>query len=50
MGFSTTTSVTRTTSAIASITAPDQPEFTMLVGADEEGQLLEIGVSNLRSV
>lgn len=32
------------TNAIASITAPDQPGFTMLVGADEEGQLLEIGV------
>ena len=32
------------TNAIASITAPDQPDFTMLVGADEEGQLLEIGV------
>ena len=30
--------------AIASITAPDQPDFTMLVGADAEGQLPEIGV------
>ena len=32
------------TNAIASIPAPDQPDFTMLVGADAEGQLLEIGV------
>ncbi len=32
------------TNAIAAITAPDQPDFTMLVGADAEGQLLEIGV------
>ncbi len=32
------------TNALASITAPDQPDFTMLVGADEEGRLLEIGV------
>ena len=30
--------------AVAAITAPSQPDFTMLVGADLNGQLLEIGV------
>lgn len=30
--------------AVAAITAPDQPDFTMIVGADSNGQLLEIGV------
>ncbi len=30
--------------AIAAITTPDQPDFTMVVGADLNGQLLEIGV------
>ena len=30
--------------AVAAITTPDQPEFTMIVGADLNGQLLEIGV------
>lgn len=30
--------------AVAAITAPDRPDFTMIVGADSNGQLLEIGV------
>lgn len=30
--------------AVAAITSPDQPDFTMIVGADLNGQLLEIGV------
>ena len=30
--------------AIAAITAPNQPDFTMLIGADLNGQLLEVGV------
>ena len=30
--------------AVAAITAPHQPDFTMVVGADLNGQLLEIGV------
>ena len=30
--------------AVAAITAPDQPDFTMVLGADLSGQLLEIGV------
>ena len=30
--------------AVAAITTPDQPDFTMVVGADLNGQLLEIGV------
>ncbi len=30
--------------AITAIATPDQPDFTMLVGADLNGQLLEIGV------
>ena len=30
--------------AIAAITTPNQPDFTMVVGADLNGQLLEIGV------
>jgi hypothetical protein len=29
--------------AVAAITTPDQPDFTMVVGADLNGQLLEIG-------
>jgi len=32
------------TNAVAAITAPRQPDFTMLIGADLNGQLLEIGV------
>ena len=32
------------THAIASIAVADQPDFTMLIGADGNGQLLEIGV------
>jgi hypothetical protein len=30
--------------AVAAITAPHQPDFTMLVGATLSGQLLEIGI------
>ncbi len=30
--------------AVAAITTPDQPDFTMVLGADLNGQLLEIGV------
>lgn len=30
--------------AVAAITTPDQPDFTMIVGADLNAQLLEIGV------
>ena len=30
--------------AVAAVTAPDQPDFTMVLGADLNGQLLEIGV------
>lgn len=30
--------------AIGSITVPDQPDFTMLVGPDHSGDLLEVGV------
>ena len=30
--------------AVAATTTPDQPDFTMVVGADLNGQLLEIGV------
>lgn len=29
--------------AIAAITRPEQPEFTMLIGPDATGRLLEIG-------
>ena len=29
---------------IGSITVPDQPDFTMLVGPDQRGELLEVGV------
>lgn len=32
------------TNAVAAITTPDQPDFTMLVGPDRATQLLEIGV------
>ena len=32
------------TNAVAAITTPDQPDFTMLVGPDLTGRLLEIGV------
>lgn len=30
--------------AVASITVPDQPDFSMIIGPDESGRLLEIGV------
>ena len=30
--------------AVAAISTPDQPDFTVVVGADLNGQLLEIGV------
>jgi hypothetical protein len=30
--------------AEASITVPDQPDFSMIIGPDETGRLLEIGV------
>jgi hypothetical protein len=30
--------------ALASITVPDQPDFTMIVGPDQSAQFLEIGV------
>lgn len=30
--------------AIAAITRPEQPDFTMLIGPDATGRLLEIGV------
>lgn len=30
--------------AVAAIAAPDQPDFTMIVGANSNGQLLKIGV------
>jgi hypothetical protein len=30
--------------AVASITIPDQPDFTMVIGPDQAAQLLEIGV------
>jgi hypothetical protein len=30
--------------AVAAITTPDQPDFTMLIGPDTAAQLLEIGV------
>ncbi len=30
--------------AVASITVPDQPDFSMIIGPDETGRLLEIGV------
>jgi hypothetical protein len=30
--------------AVAAITTPDQPDFTMIVGPDQNGQPLEIGV------
>ena len=30
--------------ALAAITAPHQPDFTMLVGADLNGRLLEVGI------
>jgi hypothetical protein len=30
--------------AVASITVPDQPDFAMIIGPDEGGRLLEIGV------
>jgi hypothetical protein len=30
--------------AIGAITAPDQPDFLMLVGPDHRGNLLEVGV------
>jgi hypothetical protein len=30
--------------AVAAITTPEQPDFTMVVGDDLNGQLLEIGV------
>jgi hypothetical protein len=30
--------------AVASITVPDQPDFSMTIGPDEAGRLLEIGV------
>jgi len=30
--------------AVAAITTPDQPDFTMVVGPNMNGQLLEIGV------
>lgn len=32
------------TNAVAAITAPDQPDFAMLIGPDLAGRLLEIGV------
>lgn len=32
------------TNAIAAITTPDQPAFTMLLGPDRTAQILEIGV------
>ena len=32
------------TNAVAAITTPDQPDFTMLIGADIAGKFLEIGV------
>ena len=30
--------------AVAAITTPDQPDFAMVLGADLNGQLLELGV------
>lgn len=30
--------------AVASITVPDQPDFSMIIGPDESGRHLEIGV------
>jgi hypothetical protein len=30
--------------AVASITVPDQPDFSMIIGPDETGRLLEIDV------
>lgn len=30
--------------AVASIIVPDQPHFSMIIGPDETGRLLEIGV------
>ncbi len=30
--------------ALSAIVTPHQPDFTMIVGADSKGQLLEIGV------
>ena len=30
--------------AIGSITTPDQPDFTMLIGPDQSGELMEVGV------
>lgn len=30
--------------AVASITVPDQPDFSMIIGPGETGRLLEIGV------
>lgn len=30
--------------AVASITVPDQPDFSMIIGPDATGRLLEIGV------
>ena len=32
------------TNAVAAITTPDQPDFTMLIGPDLAAQLLEVGV------
>jgi hypothetical protein len=30
--------------AVASITVPDQPDFSMIIGPDESGRLLEVGI------
>jgi hypothetical protein len=32
------------TNAVTAITSPPQPEFTMLIGPDTAGRLLEVGV------
>jgi hypothetical protein len=32
------------TNAVTAITSPSQPDFTMLIGADTAGRLLEVGV------
>lgn len=33
-----------TSNAIAAITTPDQPDFTMLIGPDRAARLLEVGL------
>lgn len=30
--------------AVASVTVPDQPDFTMVIGPDQSAQLLEVGI------